>query len=368
MSSKINKFTKKDHFFMSLAFDLAKSKSGQTGTNPPVGCIIVDEKDNILSVGSTGYNGAPHAEANAIKNSTENLKNTTLYSTLEPCIHYGKTSPCTDKIIKAGIRKVIYAIEDIDPRVKSKAKKILSQNKIIVQKNLLRKKAKNFYNSYFYNRKKKLPYVIGKLALTKNNVIYSAHTKKITSNQSDKLSHFLRYKNDTILISVKTLNKDNPKLNCRLKNLEKYSPRRVIIDRNLDIDHKSYVFKTIKKYNTLLIYNTASRKKILSLKKKGGLLIKIKIKKNGYFDIKTILKKLYKYESRNVLIEGGLKLTTSFLQSKLVNEFYLFKNNKKDPLSKNFIMFKNFYLLKKLFKYEKRIQDKLNKDKIFWYN
>ena len=141
MSTKINKSNNKYNFFMSLAFDLAKSKLGLTGVNPPVGCVIVGKDEKILSVGSTGMSGVPHAEKNAIDSSVESLNGSTLYSTLEPCIHYGKTPPCTNAIIKSGIKKVVFSLNDIDPRVKNRAKKILSKNGILVKKNLLIDKA-----------------------------------------------------------------------------------------------------------------------------------------------------------------------------------------------------------------------------------
>ena len=157
-----------------------------------------------------------------------------MYVTLEPCNHYGKTPPCTNLIIKKKIKEVIYSIDDIDKKVKGKSFKILKSKNIIVKKGLLKKDVGNFYLTYFFNRKNKLPFVTGKIATSKNNVIYNNKSKRITDKHSDKLTHFLRYKNDSIMISYKTLNKDNPKLNCRLSGLEKFSPKRIILDNNLN--------------------------------------------------------------------------------------------------------------------------------------
>ena len=368
MSTKINKSINKDNFFMSLAFDLAKSKTGLTGVNPAVGCIIVGENDEILSAGSTGIGGTPHAEKSAINSAIEKLNGSTLYSTLEPCVHFGKTPPCTNLIIKSGIKKVIFSLEDIDPRVKNKAKKILSKNGIIVKKNILQDEAKLFYNSYIVNRKQNIPYVIGKIAITQNDVIHSDQTKKITSIESDKLTHYLRYKNDSILISSKTINVDNPRLDCRLTGLNKFSPKRIILDKDLELNQRSYVFKSINKKNTIIFYNSGLKKKINTLKNKGALLIRLKLKRNSHFDLKLILKKLYNLKVRNLLIEGGQKLTENCLKQKILNEFYLFKSNKKDPLENNYKIFNNAYLLKKNFKHKKMIINKLNKDKITKYN
>ena len=128
MSSKKDRFSSKDKNYMKLAINLARSRKGLTGDNPSVGCLIV-KNDTIISIGQTGYNGRPHAEHSAIKNSFEKLKGSKMYVTLEPCNHYGKTPPCTKNIIKSGISELIYSIEDIDKRVKGKTLKIYGKTK-----------------------------------------------------------------------------------------------------------------------------------------------------------------------------------------------------------------------------------------------
>ena len=244
MSTKKDKFSSKDKFYMELALDLAKSRHGQTGSNPSVGCVIV-KNDKIISIGQTSFNGRPHAEFNAIKNSFEELEGSKMYVTLEPCCHHGLTPPCTDAIIKSKISEVIYAVTDIDKRVRNKSFKILKSKKIIVKKGLLKSKIENFYLPYFFNRKKKLPFVTGKIAISKNNIIYSKTQKKITNSYSDQFTHMLRYQNDSLMITHKTLNKDNPKLNCRLKGFEKFSPKRIILDNKLNSKTVSYTHLTL---------------------------------------------------------------------------------------------------------------------------
>ena len=199
MSTKKDKFSKKDIDYMSLALNLARSRHGLTGDNPSVGCVIV-KNDQIISIGQTNFNGRPHAEYNAIKNSYENLKGSKMYITLEPCNHYSLTPPCTNEIIKKKISEVFYSIEDIDKKVKGKSYKILTSKGIKVHKGLLKKEAKDFYTPYFYNRKNKIPFVTGKIAVSKNDLIYSKNTKRITDKYSDNITHFLRYKNDSLLI------------------------------------------------------------------------------------------------------------------------------------------------------------------------
>src|SRR5210317_343721 len=365
MSTKKGKFTPKDKLFMELALDLAKSREGRTGPNPSVGCVIV-KNDKIISIGQTSFNGRPHAEYNAIVNSHEKVHGSKMYVTLEPCCHYGKTSPCTSAIINSKIGEVIYSIKDVDKRVRGKSKKILNLNNIEVKTGLLKDQVSEFYSSYFYNRKKNLPYVTGKIAISKNNLIYSKDTKRISDIHTDKFTHFLRYKNDSLMISSKTLNKDDPKLNCRLEGLSKFSPKRIILNRNLEIKKNSYIFKTANKDNTIIFYHNAKAEVKLMLKKKGITLIKSKLNKNS-FDIKSILMKLYVLGCRNLLVEGGNDLSKHIIKKKLFNEFYLYKCTK--SLSK-LVNHKEFGFLKELkknYNNKLKINKKLGKDVITLY-
>jgi len=366
MSTKKDKFTKKDTKYMKLALDLAKAKHGLTGTNPSVGCVIV-KKDKIISIGQTGYNGRPHAEYNAIKNSIQNLKDAKMYVTLEPCNHYGQTPPCTNLIIRNKFQKVFYGLDDIDKKVKKKTQKILKSNNIEVKKGLMKSKLKEFYYPYFFNRTKKIPFTTGKIAVSKNNLIYSKNNKKITNIYSDKITHLLRYKNDSIMVSYKTLNIDNPRLNCRIKGLEKFSPKRIILDNNLDINTNSYIFKTANTHNTIIFYNKGDKKKIILLKKKIQL-IKSKLIKKRYFDLYIILKKLYKLGCRNLLVEGGNDLSSSFLKQRLFNKFFLFQSQKTLSKSGEYKDFKSLKNLYKNYKNSHKINTKLGKDLIKVYN
>jgi len=367
MSTRKDKFSKKDKIYMSLALTLASARHGLTGKNPSVGCVIV-KNDEIISIGQTGYNGRPHAEYNAIKNSNEILDGSTMYVTLEPCNHYGKTPPCTNEIIKKKIQEIIYSVEDIDKKVRGKSFKILESKNIIVKKGLLSEEINIFYEPYFFNRKNKIPYVTGKIAVSKNDLIYSKGTKRITDIHSDKMTHFLRFKNDSLMISYKTLNQDNPKLNCRLDGLNKFSPKRIILDNNLEMNIRSNIFKTANKYNTVIFYNKADEKKISVFKKKGIRLIKSTLLKNQYFDMKLILKKLYSLGCRNLLVEGGNDLSRSFIKKRLFNLFYLFKSQK--SLTK-LVAYKDFNCFKDLsqkYKSKNKINTKLGNDLITLYN
>ena len=188
------------------------------------------------------------------------------------------------------------------------------------------------------------------------------------SNKYSKgITHLLRHRNDSILISSKTLNTDNPKLNCRILGLSNYSPKRIILDKNLSIKKKSYVFQSSTKKNTIIFYNKASQNKINQLIKKGIKLIKLPTDKNNFFDLKLVLKKIYFHGCRNLLVEGGKTLTSSFLKHKLFDQFYLFKSP--DKLGKSAKLNISTLLNQLSFKYKKK--SKLNaftgKDMVYLY-
>jgi len=366
MSTKKDKFSSKDKFYMGIALKLAISRQGHTGSNPSVGCVIV-KNDKIISIGQTSFNGRPHAEFNAIKNCIDDLNGSKMYVTLEPCCHHGLTPPCTNIIIKSKIKEVIYSVADIDKRVRNKSLKILKANNIKVKKGLFEDKINNFYSTYFFNRKNQLPYVTGKIAVSKNNLIYSKLDKKITNKHSDKFTHLLRYKNDALMVSYKTLNKDNSKLNCRIKGFSNYSPKRIILDNKLQTKINSYVIKTANKDNTIIFYNQADKSKILDFKKKKIQLIKSKVNEQGKFDVKAILKKLYSFNCRNLLIEGGDSLTNHLLKNRIFNKFYLYKSPKNLSKEIEYVKFNSLDVLKKNYKKEFNLKLFLEKDKITLY-
>ena len=167
----------------------------------------------------------------------------------------------------------------------------------------------------------------GKLAVSKDNFIYSKKKIKITNKYSNKITHLLRYKNDSILISSKTLNTDNPRLDCRIRGLSSFSPKRIILDRCLSIKKNSHIYSTTINKNTVIFYNNGKKKKINLLKKRGIKLIKFPVNDDNLFDLKLVLKKIFSIGCRNLLVEGGKNLTNSFLKNKLFNEFYLFKGS-----------------------------------------
>ena len=177
--------------FLDLAFHLAETNIGQTGTNPSVGCVVV-KNGSIISSGVTSKKGRPHSEYNALNN-LKNCAGASLYTTLEPCTHTGKTPPCVDIIIKKKIKNVFYAFEDPDVRTFKKAKKILNINGIN-SKLIKSKRFNEFYKSYFYNKKTLKPYITGKIAISNDYQTINKKKRWITNYTSRKIVHLFRNK------------------------------------------------------------------------------------------------------------------------------------------------------------------------------
>jgi diaminohydroxyphosphoribosylaminopyrimidine deaminase/5-amino-6-(5-phosphoribosylamino)uracil reductase len=365
MSLKKDRFNSFDKKYMRFAINLAKNQNGLTGTNPSVGCVIVKNK-KIISYGVTNFNGRPHAEAIALNKNKHNNSGSSIYLTLEPCSHYGKTPPCTKAIIKSKVKKVYYSIEDTDLKCFRKSKKILKSKNIYTKSGLLIKNVKKLYKNYDYIKKNKMPYVIGKLACSSNLYILK-NNKLITNEHSRKVGHLLRYKNQGILTSYKSINTDNPKLNCRINGLENFSPIKLIIDKDLKINTSSYIVNNSYKSKTVIFHNSKNIKKINKLKFNKIKLIYLDINKYGYIDFKKIFLKIYDMGIHNLLVESGNTLTSNILKEKLFNEFYLFKSSK-NINNKNAIHVKNINkTLNKTFKSKKNINTYLDNDSLIHY-
>ena len=278
--------SKKDKLYLNLALNLAKNMEGLTGTNPSVGSVLV-KNDEVISLASTGYNGTPHSEFSLLNKIDKKItKGSSLYVTLEPCSHYGKTPPCTNIIIDKKISRLVFGAHDIDERSSKRAKQILKSKKIKV-KNINVPKINEFYKPYIFQRKYKQPYIVGKIACSKDFFIKSSKSKYISNTYTQYFTHHLRYKNQAILVTYKTINEDNPLLDCRLSGLNEYSPIKVIIDKNLKVKKNANIFKS-KNTKIIIFYNSGDKKKIKFLKSKKAKLINVKLEKNGDFDLKKV--------------------------------------------------------------------------------
>ena len=344
----------KHSFFMRLALIQAHKNLGNTKENPAVGCVIT-KKNVLIGVGTTGINGRPHAEKNAMNLSKKKLDGSDLYVTLEPCSHFGKTPPCAKSIIKNKIRKVFFSINDPDIRSFNKSFAILKNKGIAVNKGVNSAEVNYFYRSYIKSKKNTLPFITCKIAISKDFFTVNKKDRNITNNFSRGRVHLMRSNHDCIMTSSNTIIKDNPQLTCRIDGLKKTSPSRILLDRKLRTPLNAKIFKESKIYPTIIFYNYAKKEKIRKIKKFNVKLFKIPLAKDGYFNLKEVLTKANELGFFRILVESGVKLTTSFLNSNLVDDLKLFISNKN--LGKNGKLsikkFMNLSLKKKKCVYEK---------------
>lgn len=337
--------------YFRLAIKLAEKGRGYTLSNPLVGCVIVKDKKII----ATGYHkkyGGDHAEIDAIKKVKNKnlLKDATLFVTLEPCVHYGKTPPCVDAIIENKIKEVYIGIYDPNPIVNRKGVEILRKKGLKVKVGFLEKEIKKQNEVYLKYIKEKKPFVIVKVATTLDGKIATLNyqSKWITDEKLRKEGNKLRCYCDAILCGINTIIKDNPYLTCRV--LKNKKMKKIIIDPSLKIDEKANVFKE----DSVIIFYHKENEKIGILKNMGVELIKLTLKDN-FFDWNEILKELYKRNIASLLIEGGAKTISSALKAKIVDKIYLFYAPKimgkgisfSDGLSydlKNLIQLKEFHI------------------------
>ncbi|MFH1612469.1 MAG: bifunctional diaminohydroxyphosphoribosylaminopyrimidine deaminase/5-amino-6-(5-phosphoribosylamino)uracil reductase RibD [bacterium] len=308
---------------MEKAYKLAKLGIGKTNPNPLVGAIIV-KNDTIVGQGYHKCAGDAHAEIYALNQAGKKAKNADLYVTLEPCSHYGKTPPCTEAIIKAGIKKVFIGIKDSNPLVNGKGIKILKNANIEVKIGILEEKIKEMNQFYAKYITQKIPYVILKVATSLDGKICTetGDSKYITNEISRNYVHKLRSQIDAIIVGIETIKKDNSKLTCRLK--KGGNPIRIILDTKGKIPLNSNVItQNFDKKTYVALTDLASFETIKKLEQKDIKILKIKTK-NGQIDLNDLLKKLWEMKISNVLVEGGEKVFTSFLENKLVDKIMVF--------------------------------------------
>ena len=349
--------TKNHNNFLNFAFHIAEKNLGKTKLNPSVGSVVV-KNGEVISSAITSLNGRPHSEFNALNN-LKNCSGATLYTTLEPCTHKGKTPPCVSIIIKKKIKKVYYAFEDPDFRTYKKAKKILNSNGIKA-KLITNKKYGKFYNSYFLNKKFFIPFTSAKIAISKDYLSINKKNKWITNYRSRSVAHFLRNNHDCILSTSKSINLDDSLLNCRINGLNNYKPDLFIIDLKLRLKKKLSLINLIKKRNTYLITYKKNVKKIKVFKNMGYKIILINQLENKK-DYMNLLKKIYKLGYSRMLVETGLTFLNFLLKNKFINNLYIFKSSTK--LGNRGKNNSNIQILKNISK--KQIKINLNGDKLY---
>ncbi|MFO7569311.1 MAG: bifunctional diaminohydroxyphosphoribosylaminopyrimidine deaminase/5-amino-6-(5-phosphoribosylamino)uracil reductase RibD, partial [Smithellaceae bacterium] len=308
-----------DEFYMNLALKLAAKGRGYASPNPMVGAVLV-KHDRIIGQGYHQCCGKNHAEVNAIENTTESAEGSTLYVTLEPCCHHGKTPPCTDRIIKDKIARVVIGTGDSNPRVSCQGIRILQQNGIEVKSGVLEKACRTLNEVFFHYMETGLPFVTIKYASTLDGRIATAcgRSQWISSPPSLKFVHRLRARHDAILVGVGTVLLDDPELTVRL--VRGRNPVRIVVDSHLKIPDSAKLIVTAAQITTIIATTRSlADPRAQDLSARGAQILTIDADAQGRVDLAKLLKALAARNISSLLVEGGSQIITSFLRENLVN-------------------------------------------------
>ena len=310
-----------DEFFMREALRIARNAEGRTSPNPLVGAVVVRD-GKIIAEGWHRQAGTPHAEIHALKMAGELAKGATLYVTLEPCSHFGRTPPCANAIVDAGIKKVFAAMSDPNPKVAGRGFEILKAAGVEVEVGLLEEEARKLNEIFIKWVTKNLPFVTLKFACSLDGKIATVggESQWISCLESRKFSHRLRDLNDAILVGVGTVLADNPTLTTRL--VEGKNPVRVIVDSNLKTPLNSKVV-TDKSARTIIATTTNAPPEKISALKNFGVEI-IFAGEGERVNLKILMSELARREITSVLVEGGGTIHFSMLKEKLVDKIFAF--------------------------------------------
>lgn len=307
---------------MKRCIALAKRGTGFTTPNPLVGAVIFDDDFNIVAEGYHKKYGQAHAEVNAVKNANCDLKGMCIAVNLEPCSHHGKTPPCADLIIKNGFKKVVIGIKDPNPIVAGNGIKKLEDAGIEVITGVLGKECAHLNEIFLKNQIEKKPFIAIKTATTLDGKIAckTGDSKWITSEKARQKVQELRHEYSAIITGSNTIIKDNPSLNCRLKN--GVNPTRIIVDSKLKTDPKSNVYNNDGTKIIILTSQSAHD----SNKKQYPNHVELVIckEKGDYLDLNDAIKKLFSKGIPSILVEGGAGLNSAFIKEKLVDKLYHF--------------------------------------------
>jgi diaminohydroxyphosphoribosylaminopyrimidine deaminase/5-amino-6-(5-phosphoribosylamino)uracil reductase len=303
---------------------LAERGRGETSPNPMVGAVVV-KNGFILGKGYHEKAGLLHAEVVALRKAGGKARGADLYVTLEPCNFQGRTPPCTEEIIRAGVRKVYVGMKDPNPKVNGKGIAYLKEKGVLVECGFLQNELREMNEAYIKYITKKVPFVTLKLALSVDGRIadYKGNSKYLSSDESLNLAHQMRYESDAVMVGVETVIKDNPKLTVRL-NSKKKVLKRVILDSLAKTPLNSYAVRTAEEIPTIIFVSSeAPRDKVEELKEKGVIVEEVQRNK-GELDLGEVLKVLGSREIVSLLVEGGAKLASSFVKNMLWDKLVVF--------------------------------------------
>jgi diaminohydroxyphosphoribosylaminopyrimidine deaminase / 5-amino-6-(5-phosphoribosylamino)uracil reductase len=312
-----------DRYFMKMALELAATAKGKTNPNPVVGAILV--KDGLI-VGSGLHRkaGEPHAEVHAFRMAGEHARGATLYVTLEPCSHYGKTPPCANLVIESGVSRVVVAMQDPNPQVAGRGIGLIRNAGIEVDVGILEEEAKLLNERFIHNMLTGTPFIISKVAMTLDGKLatYKGHSKWITGEESRYKVHQLRNEVDAILVGIGTVVADDPMLTTRLKTGGK-NPIRIILDSELKTPINAKITDTKLAQTWIVTSESADPNVIKDFEQKGVEVLFVPKTEMG-LDLGIVMKRLFEKGVTDLLVEGGSEVNGSFLRAGLINKFLIY--------------------------------------------
>ncbi len=316
---------KNDIFFMKAALELAEKGRGCTSPNPMVGAVVVKDGKTV-GKGWHEFAGGPHAEVNAINDAGESARGADLYVTLEPCNHYGRTPPCTQKILESGISRVIVAMNDPNPDVKGGGNEYLRAKGISVTTGVCEKEALVLNEAFVKYVRTREPFVIVKCAATLDGRIATrtGDSKWVSGEESRAFVHELRHRADGILVGIGTVANDDPSLTTRMEGRKGKDPARIILDSRLSISETAKVLHLQSEADTIIVTGEDipdDKKK--RLKGKGIRVISAPLKE-GRISLKMLMGRLGYIGITSLLIEGGSRVIASALNARIVDKIMFF--------------------------------------------
>ncbi|MPQ48759.1 bifunctional diaminohydroxyphosphoribosylaminopyrimidine deaminase/5-amino-6-(5-phosphoribosylamino)uracil reductase RibD [Marinifilum sp. N1E240] len=315
----------KDYDYMQMAFELAKKGIGQVNPNPLVGAVIV-KNDEVIGEGYHEYYGGPHAEVNAFRSSKESVEGATMYVTLEPCSHYGKTPPCAEAIVKNKIGKVVIGMLDPNPLVAGRGVKILEENGIDVDFGYLCEELTEMNRVFLKYIQTRSPYVVMKTAMTLDGKIASrtGDSRWVSNEKSRARVHELRNELSAIMVGVDTVIADDPMLTTRLKDKEGRNPIRIVVDSSLRTPLNAKILNSSNEAKTIIVVtDVADSDKIKAVEEIGNKVFVVD-SLNGRVDLSKLMVKLGEDGIDGILLEGGATLNYSALETGIVDEVISF--------------------------------------------
>jgi len=312
---------------MGEALRQARKGLGRTSPNPVVGAVIVRD-GKIIASGYHKRAGSGHAEIEALaKIGGRGKENDTLYVTLEPCNHYGRTPPCTKAILNSGIKKLVVGMKDPNPKVSGGGCEFLSEKGVEVRTGILESKCRQLNEAFLKFAATGRPFVVAKSALTMDGWTATAtgHSRWITNEKSRQFVHRLRDKLDGILVGVGTVLTDDPSLTTRLKRGKGRDPVRIIVDTNLRIPDEAKVLNRDSSAPTLVAVGTDVSPERLRRLERNGVKNLTCPTKEGRIDLAALMDILGGMDITSLLVEGGAAIMGSMIREKLVDKFYIFK-------------------------------------------